>query len=329
MTTHPPEPPAEWESYQPGRPARDGELARPADEWPGPAGPPHTGDRIASSRLAAAHPATGYHAGDYDDGYPAGDYLPDHPSMPGFPAMPDYPPLSDHPSMPGCPPLSDHPSLPGYPAGPDYPPLSDHPSMPGYPPLSDHPSMPGFLRAPDYWPGPGHPADSHVDHDEYLPAPSVPGPSHAQQGPPVLAPPGLAEAPARPAGPERRARPHARPTASEDAHWAMLAYLTVPIFGCIVSLAIYLLSLRGSRWLRAHAAQALNVWLTWLLYNVSAVIVGGLLALDSAHVALTVVLPAAVTLWLIILAYLIRAARLASQGREYALPRWLCSPLIR
>ncbi len=109
----------------------------------------------------------------------------------------------------------------------------------------------------------------------------------------------------------------------------MLAYLTVPMFGCLVSLAIYLLSLRGSRWLRAHAVQALNVWLTWLLYNVSALIVGGLLALDSPRVALMMVLPVVATLWLIILAYLIRAARLASRGREYTLPRLLCSQIIR
>jgi hypothetical protein len=109
----------------------------------------------------------------------------------------------------------------------------------------------------------------------------------------------------------------------------MLAYFTVPIFGCLVSLAIYLLSLRGSWWLRAHAAQALNVWLTWLLYNVSALIAGGLLALDSTPAALAVVVPVVATLWLITLGYLIRAAGLASQGREYAFPRWLCSQLIR
>ena len=319
MTTHPPEPPAEWEPSQQEMLARDGRPpARPADEWPGPAGS-HARDRIARGHLAAAYPASGYHAGGYDAGYPADDYLPDHPSMPGFPAVPGYPPLSDHPSMPG------------------YPPLSDHPSMPGYPPLSDHPSMPGYPPAPEYWPGQGHPAGAHVDHDEYVLAPPVPG----SQMPPPLAPPPLApppplpeppvreQPPARPAVPRRGTRSRTRPVASEDAHWAMLAYLTVPIFGCIVSLAIYLLSLRGSRWLRAHAAQALNVWLTWLLYNISALIVGGLLALDSARVALTVVLPLAATLWLVTLAYLIRAARLASQGREYALPRWLCSRMIR
>ncbi len=34
-------------------------------------------------------------------------------------------------------------------------------------------------------------------------------------------------------------------------------------------------------------------------------------------------------LWLTTLGYLIRAGRLASQRREYAFPRWLCTQLIR
>jgi uncharacterized Tic20 family protein len=247
-------------------------------------------------RPVGSYPASGYHG----NGYPADG----------------YPPLPDHPSMPG------------------YPPLSDHPSMPGYPPLSDHPSMPGYPRVPDYWPDPSQPADSHVDHDEYVRPSNTaglapPGWPPAVPEPALLEPMVLEPAPARTGVPGGGRRPRARPAASEDAHWAMLAYLTVPIFGCIVSLAIYLLSLRGSRWLRTHAAQALNLWLTWLLYNISALIAGGLLALDSPRVALMVVLPAVATLWLIMLAYLIRAARLASRGRECALPRWLCSQIIR
>ena len=146
---------------------------------------------------------------------------------------------------------------------------------------------------------------------------------------PVPRPPVLAPVPAPAGAPGRGAWPRSQPVTSEDAHWAMLAYLTVPIFGCVVPLAIYLLSLRGSRWLRAHASQALNAWLTWLLYNLSALLIGGLLALDSTRVALIVVMPVVAALWLTTLGYLIRAGRLASQGREYAIPRWLCSRLIR
>jgi uncharacterized Tic20 family protein len=383
MTPHPPEPPSEWESSPQEMLAPDGRRpAGPAAGWPGPAQPPHalagppTAGYPGHGQAAGSYPVSGY-----DGGYPAGDCLPDYPSMPDYPAMSGYPPLSDYPSMPGYPPLSDHPSMPGY------PPLSDHPSMPGYPPLSDYPSMPDYPPAPDYWPGPGRPAGSHVDHDEYIhpgdhvhpgdpaapramagpavaqpvaggaaidelpvltpspPAPPMPEPvlMPPRQQPLVLEPgvreplvrepllrePGVREpAPGRAGAPGGAARPRVRPAGSEDASWAMLAYLTVPIFGCLVSLAIYLLSLRGSRWLRAHAAQALNAWLTWLLYNVSALIAGALLALDSPRVAVLVVLPVVATLWLVIMAYLIRAARLASRGREYTLPRWLCSPII-
>ncbi len=114
-----------------------------------------------------------------------------------------------------------------------------------------------------------------------------------------------------------------------EARQAMLAYLTVPFFGFVVPFAIYVIALRRSRWLRAHAARALNVWITVLLYDVSAAIMGTMLALDSPAVALMVVLPLLVLLWLVTLAYLVRAATAASQGREFSFPRWLCSPMVR
>ena len=109
----------------------------------------------------------------------------------------------------------------------------------------------------------------------------------------------------------------------------MLAYLTVPFFGILVPLAIYLMSLRRSRWLRGHAAQATNVWLTGVLYNLSALIIGALLLLDSPHVALAVVVPLVIVLWLTTLAFLVRAAAKASRGETYAFPRWLCTPMVR
>ncbi|HEV3289651.1 MAG TPA: DUF4870 domain-containing protein, partial [Streptosporangiaceae bacterium] len=148
-------------------------------------------------------------------------------------------------------------------------------------------------------------------------------------GPSAAAWPEAVRAPGRAGAEAGGARPRTRRAAAEDAQWAMLAYLTVPVFGIVVSLAIYLLSLRGSRWVRAHAAQAINVWLTGVLYDFSALIVGGLLMLDSAAVALAVVVPLVAALWLTTLGYLIRAGRLASQGRDYAFPRWLCTQLIR
>jgi uncharacterized Tic20 family protein len=116
---------------------------------------------------------------------------------------------------------------------------------------------------------------------------------------------------------------------ADDAHWAMLGYLTVPFFGFLVPVVVYLVALRRSRWLRQHAAQAFNVWLTWLLYNLSAVIAGGVLMLDSPPVALVIVVPLIVALWLVTLAFLVRAAAAASRGETYTVPRWLCTIVVR
>jgi uncharacterized Tic20 family protein len=110
-----------------------------------------------------------------------------------------------------------------------------------------------------------------------------------------------------------------------DARLAMLAYLTVPFFGFLVPLTVCLMARRKSPWLHAHAAHALNVWLTSTLYVLSAVIMGAMLALDSVTVAVSVVLPAVVVLWLITLWFLVRAANHASQGEDYRFPRWLCT----
>jgi uncharacterized Tic20 family protein len=117
--------------------------------------------------------------------------------------------------------------------------------------------------------------------------------------------------------------------ARAGAQWAMLAYLTVPFFGFLVPLAVYLMSRRRSQWLRAHAAQAVNVWLTGILYGLSALIIGAVLTLDSTHVALAVVVPLVIALWLTTVAFLVRAAGRARRGQTYTFPRWLCTPMVR
>jgi uncharacterized protein len=109
----------------------------------------------------------------------------------------------------------------------------------------------------------------------------------------------------------------------------MLGYLTVPVSGFLVPLAIYLASLRRSRWLRAHAAQAVNVAITVVLYELSAAIIGAVLVLDSPGAALTVVVPLVAALWLATLAFMVHAAAAAYRGQAYTFPRWLCTPLVR
>ena len=109
----------------------------------------------------------------------------------------------------------------------------------------------------------------------------------------------------------------------------MLGYLTVPLFGFAVPLLVYLRARHRDGWARAHAAQALNAWITVFLYDLSALIMGTMLALDSPRIALIVFAPLVAALWLVTLILLVRAASAASQGQEYAFPRWLCSPIVR
>jgi uncharacterized Tic20 family protein len=304
-------------------------------------------------------PGPGYGPDDYPD-YPA---TPGYPDLPGYsrdgyepasyPPMPDYPP-ADYPPMPDYP-AADHPSMPDYSPAPGYPPTPGYSyphgsrAAPGSPDAAYLPTGP---PAADY-PRGGYPAKPQeaefptadgswvleggswvlqggswvlqggswvlegapVTHEEYTHPGDVP--ASAVHTPPDAAPADAAPADAAPA------------TGPDGARWAMLAYLTVPFFGFLVPLTVYLIFLRRSRWLRAHAAQAINVWVTSILYLLSALIIGTVLMLDSPHVALAVVVPLVIALWLTTLAFLVRAAAWASRGETYTVPRWLCTPVVR
>ncbi len=116
--------------------------------------------------------------------------------------------------------------------------------------------------------------------------------------------------------------------AGEEA-WAMLGYLGVPFISVLAPLIVYLIGSRRSTFVRQHAAQALNVSITLLLYNICVLIMAGILALDAVGVALLVAGPVALALWLAALYFLTRAAIKASLGEYYALPRWICATITR
>jgi uncharacterized Tic20 family protein len=124
-------------------------------------------------------------------------------------------------------------------------------------------------------------------------------------------------------------RPAAGPPGrGNSARLAMLCYLGVPFLGFLAPLACYLAS-RHAPEVRWHAVQALNLWFTAALYTVCALIIGGILALDALGVALIIVTPLAVALWLIALRFLIRAAAAADRGDRYEIPSWLCATVFR
>jgi uncharacterized Tic20 family protein len=120
----------------------------------------------------------------------------------------------------------------------------------------------------------------------------------------------------------------AAPLGEDARRWAMLSYLGVPFLSFVLPLGIYLAKIRSS-FVRRHAAQALNLSLTVLLYNISALILGGLLALDEVTVAVFIVAPLLTALWAAALVYLIRAAAAASRGQYLVIPGWLCATLAR
>jgi uncharacterized protein len=119
------------------------------------------------------------------------------------------------------------------------------------------------------------------------------------------------------------------PAEPGDERLATLSYLGVPFLGPLVPLAVYLLKGRSSAYARSHSAQALNLSITALLYGVCALILGTMLALDSIVVALIVVVPLAVALWLTTLGYVIVAGSAANRGDYYPVPSWLCATIVR
>ena len=243
---------------------------------------------------------------------------PEYPLPPGHPPAPGYRPVpAERPAdcpLPGYLAALDQPSLPDCPPAPGYPPPSDGMAPPDgmapdglrvaqLPPVADRPPVPDYPALPHYLSVRGHPA--------------VPG------WPP--APPMGTRAVLRRLAGLRPGRPARAGT--DGRRTAALGYLTVPV--PVVPLVIYLSALRGPRPARRHAAQALNVWFTGALYDLSAVIMGAMLALDSPRVALVVFAPLVAARWLVTLAYLVRAARAASRGAAFAFPAWLCMRVVR
>ena len=53
-----------------------------------------------------------------------------------------------------------------------------------------------------------------------------------------------------------------------------------------------------------------------------------MLALDSIVVALIIVVPLAVALWLATLAYVIVAGSSANRGDYYSIPSWFCASIV-
>jgi hypothetical protein len=110
---------------------------------------------------------------------------------------------------------------------------------------------------------------------------------------------------------------------------AALGYLGTVFFSFLPALIIYLVKRGTAPYLRYHAAQAVNLAVTVLLFDLCAFIVGAMLALDNLAVSLSVALPLATVVWLVSVGFCARAALATARGVPYDLPRWLCAGVLK
>jgi uncharacterized Tic20 family protein len=116
-----------------------------------------------------------------------------------------------------------------------------------------------------------------------------------------------------------------------DASWAMLGYLGAVFIGVgtVIPLLVFALRRRKSPFMRYHAARSLNISVTVLLYLICIAILGGLLALDTVTVALSVALPLLFVLWVLMLKYLVRGVVAAQRGETFDVPGWICATIVQ
>ena len=143
--------------------------------------------------------------------------------------------------------------------------------------------------------------------------------------------------PARGSGPDPRlprSQPGGNPSLAPriplaEAQPAMFGYLAAIFLGPLIPLVLYMIGRRRSAFRRFHAALALNLSLTGLLYALCCLILCGLLLLDSLTVALVVTIPVALVVWLTVLKYLIRGIGAANRGERYEVPAWICAQIAK
>jgi hypothetical protein len=121
----------------------------------------------------------------------------------------------------------------------------------------------------------------------------------------------------------------AAPQGGSEELLAAAGYLGVIFFLFVPPLILYLARRHSSDYLRYHAARAVNVAVSIILFDLSAAIVGALLGLDTITAGLAVAVPLATVVWLVIVVFLVRAALAAARGERYELPDWLCVRAMR
>ncbi|HEY6478800.1 MAG TPA: DUF4870 domain-containing protein [Streptosporangiaceae bacterium] len=149
-----------------------------------------------------------------------------------------------------------------------------------------------------------------------------PGPGYRPPGMPYQQP-AYQPVPGAPAG----WAPQPGVPASDDRTWVMLGYLLTFVGGFFAPLVVYLVKKDQSPFVRHHAAQGLNLALTWGIYSIGLFVLAIVAAAASHGLGLLLFLlyfPLGITFCV----FLIVAAVAANRFEFYRVPAWACLPLV-
>jgi uncharacterized Tic20 family protein len=116
---------------------------------------------------------------------------------------------------------------------------------------------------------------------------------------------------------------------SDDHTWALLSYVLALLASIIAPLVIYLVKMNESRYVRFHAAQALNMGITAIIESVAIFIVGIILAVVLHGFGFLLMVLAFLALGIAHLVYLILGAVRSNQGQLFRVPTIICFRIVR
>ena len=154
-------------------------------------------------------------------------------------------------------------------------------------------------------------------------------PGNPQDGTPSYTQPGYIPAGQPGYGQQDNPQGDSPPGASDDQTWAMLSYILALVASIIAPLVIYLVKMNQSRYVRFHAAQALNLGITAFIESIAIFIVGILLAIATHGFGILLMVLAFLALGIAHLVYLILGAVRANQGQLFRIPTIICFRMVR
>ncbi len=115
---------------------------------------------------------------------------------------------------------------------------------------------------------------------------------------------------------------------ADDHTFAMLSYLLSIVAGLLAPLVIYLIKMNESGYVRYHAAQALNLGITALVYTFGSFMAALFLGVLTKGAGFLLIFPLILVIGVGELVFLILGAVAANRGELYRIPTVACLPMV-